>query len=43
MVLDPCSLNAGVEIVAHLALVVTVKLATQEGYKKVAPIVAWFS
>ena len=31
MVLDPCSLNAGVEIITHLALVVTVELATQEG------------
>ena len=31
VVLDPCSLNAGVEIVAHVVLVVAVKLSAQEG------------
>ena len=31
MVLDPCSLNAGVEVVAQVALVVGVQLPAQEG------------
>lgn len=31
MVLDPCSLNAGVEIVAHVVLIVAVKLPAQKG------------
>ena len=31
MLLDPCSLNLGVEIVAHVALIVAVKLSAQKG------------